>query len=179
MSPQKTTADGQLARTFCACVRGNKSRYHEVAVFCKCHSKEKNQTAVECRYTNRCYHKSEFTHHFPTTLPNRGVCSHFLSRISLMKMDTTATGSLLFSISLLLHWFRLAEQPIRVIFLSYAAVFTSSTGADLVAMVWDTLKKNSSCRLADIRPLAWRVRISTQLTTTLFNVTQHNKTHVT
>ena len=35
----KTTANGQLARTFCACVRGNNSPYQQVAVVCICYSK--------------------------------------------------------------------------------------------------------------------------------------------
>ena len=40
---KKTTADGQLARTFCSCVRGNNSPHQQVAVVCIRHSKRETR----------------------------------------------------------------------------------------------------------------------------------------
>ena len=59
----KTTHDSQLACTFCVCIRGNTSPYHQAAVVCCCHAKTED-SGLRLKI---CYHTVLFS---DTTLAN-------------------------------------------------------------------------------------------------------------
>ena len=65
---RKTTANGQLAHTICACVRWNISPYQQAAVVCTRHSKKsKPEDWQDCGY-KQTLDKAAFAYHVHTTL---------------------------------------------------------------------------------------------------------------
>ena len=72
----KTTADGQLACTFCACARGNNSPHQQVAVVCIRHSKRETRRQrmavdIQAVVMMRAWNKAALADHFHTTLTHR------------------------------------------------------------------------------------------------------------
>lgn len=123
-----TTADVQLAHTFCTSVRGNTSLYQQMAVVCNRNSRRESRKTQYCGHTNHCYDEGMFAPPPNTATSNQECVWQTLNKwVKLWKLQRQDEVPFFFLFPPCTV-ISLAEQPIKVIFLmtSSAAYSTCS-----------------------------------------------------